>query len=285
MNYRKVYCAIIEHAKSETRLGLRPKNKSFKKDFPNQYFEFHHILPRSLSPLWINRQSNIVCLTAREHFFCHQLLTKIYPTPQMFCALKLLATDNQNSYCSSKLYEKIRKECINKSKDYVKQKRQEFLNDPIRSAYFRKVSSETMKKLSNESRKKGIEKSRITCQSEEYRKRKSEQTRNLLESHPEYRVQHSEDVKNWINEHPEWRKKHSEQMKDKFKNKEYRKRNAEHLKNFKNTEKGKRSLINGGKTSKIVKQKSLMYKEYKLNGGVLSWNDFQKSVNININKS
>ena len=87
MNYRKVYMRIVSHAKSEQQKGLRPRTKNCKKGFEKQYFEFHHVLPRSLFPNWIKRKSNIVPLTAREHFFCHQLLTKIYPHSSMWRAL------------------------------------------------------------------------------------------------------------------------------------------------------------------------------------------------------
>lgn len=55
MNYRHVYMLIVEHAKSEQRLGLRPKNKQQRKNFPDKYFEFHHILPKSIYPLWVKR--------------------------------------------------------------------------------------------------------------------------------------------------------------------------------------------------------------------------------------
>lgn len=88
MNYKHVYMRIISHAKSEVEASLRPKTKSQKYKFPNQYFEFHHILPKSLFPNWVQKGSNIVPLTAREHFFCHQLLTKIYPCKQMYLALR-----------------------------------------------------------------------------------------------------------------------------------------------------------------------------------------------------
>ena len=119
MNYRHIYMLIIEHAKKETELGLRPKNFYQRKNFPNQYFEFHHILPKSLFPLWTKRKSNIVALTAREHFFCHQLLTKIYPGKPMFFALWQLCNDGQNNYCnkSSKTYEHIRIQHYNIQKD------------------------------------------------------------------------------------------------------------------------------------------------------------------------
>lgn len=112
MNYRHVYMEIIFHAKQEMKLGLRPKNRYYKsKNFPNQYFEFHHILPRSLFPLWIKRESNIVTLTAKEHFFCHQLLTKIYPNSfEMKSAIWRMICRVKELKISSKQYEKIRKD-------------------------------------------------------------------------------------------------------------------------------------------------------------------------------
>ena len=56
MNYRHVYMLIIERAMKEAKLRLRPRNQRQKKNFPNQYFEFHHILPKSLFPLWVKRK-------------------------------------------------------------------------------------------------------------------------------------------------------------------------------------------------------------------------------------
>jgi hypothetical protein len=41
------------------------------------YGENHHIIPRSLGGM--NESENIVRLTAREHFICHLLLTKMFP--------------------------------------------------------------------------------------------------------------------------------------------------------------------------------------------------------------
>ena len=80
MNYRKIYMTIISHALKEQSLGLRKKKTGV-------FYESHHILPKSLFPLWTKRKSNRVLLTLREHYFCHQLLTKIYPTKSMFAAL------------------------------------------------------------------------------------------------------------------------------------------------------------------------------------------------------
>jgi hypothetical protein len=67
MNYSKIYYQIIEKARGEERI------KSC-----NTYFETHHIIPRCMGGL--NDNNNLVKLTAREHFICHKLLVKIYPT-------------------------------------------------------------------------------------------------------------------------------------------------------------------------------------------------------------
>lgn len=58
MNYRHIYMRIISHARQEMELGLRPKTRWQNYKFPNQYFEFHHILPKCEFPLWENRKSN-----------------------------------------------------------------------------------------------------------------------------------------------------------------------------------------------------------------------------------
>ena len=112
MNYRHVYMLIIEHAKSEEKLGLRKKGIG-------KYYERHHILPKSLFSLWSKRESNLVLLTAREHFFCHQLLTKIYPCRQMYSALFYLAIDNKHN-CSSREYQYIREVFAKKQSEHKK---------------------------------------------------------------------------------------------------------------------------------------------------------------------
>lgn len=111
MNYRHIYMEIIFHARQEVELGLRPKSYWQKYKFPNQYFEFHHILPKSLFPNWIERKSNIVALTAKEHFFCHQLLTKIYPNSfEMKSAIWRMVNTRKGLKITAKEYEKIRKD-------------------------------------------------------------------------------------------------------------------------------------------------------------------------------
>lgn len=66
MNYKLIYDAIIKNAKSFNR----KRSKIF-------YFENHHIIPTCIGGDDI--EPNKVLLTAKEHFICHHLLTKIYP--------------------------------------------------------------------------------------------------------------------------------------------------------------------------------------------------------------
>lgn len=128
MNYRHIYMLIIERAKSEEKSGLRKRRNG-------EYYEAHHILPKSLFPLWKKRKSNIVLLTAREHFFVHELLTKIYPTPQMTYALHaFVSRPNADYKITSREYERIK---IEFSKLH---------SERMTGRY---VSPETGKKLSN----------------------------------------------------------------------------------------------------------------------------------------
>jgi hypothetical protein len=58
--YLKIYNRLIDRSKSRLISG---------------YTEKHHIIPKSLGGN--GRSDNIVILTAREHYICHRLLTKI----------------------------------------------------------------------------------------------------------------------------------------------------------------------------------------------------------------
>ena len=61
-----------------------------------EYTERHHIMPRSLGGS--DDADNLVSLTAREHFVCHWLLTKIYPTGEehwrMLNAFRMMRAEN-----------------------------------------------------------------------------------------------------------------------------------------------------------------------------------------------
>jgi hypothetical protein len=97
MNYQRIYDQIIDRAKQRKLQG---------------YIERHHIVPKCLGGS--DDTNNLVELTAREHFLCHHLLTKIHPGNNKiffaFWAMCTLKTEKQERYVpSSKLYEETRK--------------------------------------------------------------------------------------------------------------------------------------------------------------------------------
>ena len=109
MNYQKIYNQIIERAQNRKLEGYKEK---------------HHIIPRCLDGL--DDKSNLVELTAREHFLCHRLLCEIYPNNhKLLCALWLMAIgkqkwNNRDPYdVSSREYERIRILFIEKSKTKI----------------------------------------------------------------------------------------------------------------------------------------------------------------------
>lgn len=124
MNYERIYNQIIERAKNRILVG---------------YKETHHIIPRCMSGT--NKKDNLADLTAREHFICHLLLTRIYPVHK---GLRLAVWNMCNAKRSyqgrykpnSRLYEMIR----NEYRDYIKGE-----NHP---SYGRKNSDEVKQKMS-----------------------------------------------------------------------------------------------------------------------------------------
>lgn len=100
MNYYKIYYKIINQRKIIT---------------PNGYTENHHIVPRCLGGT--NDKENLVRLTAKEHFICHLLLTKMYPKGSLeyykMChafMMMLVGSKNQQRFITSRNYETLKKE-------------------------------------------------------------------------------------------------------------------------------------------------------------------------------
>lgn len=80
MDYNKIYNNIIERAKQR------------KIENPiNGYKEIHHVIPRSIGGS--NEPTNLVELTLKEHFLCHELLIYIYPNnKEVVYALWMMTT-------------------------------------------------------------------------------------------------------------------------------------------------------------------------------------------------
>jgi len=99
--YKKYYNAIVENARIQDRTC---------------YIEKHHIVPRSLGGS--DDTSNIVKLTAREHFICHWLLTKFTTginKGKMIKALSLMRSETKyqkrySTKITARVYENIKVE-------------------------------------------------------------------------------------------------------------------------------------------------------------------------------
>ena len=89
MNYQKIYDSIINRAKHRIL---------------ESYAESHHIIPKCMGG--INDKSNLVSLTAREHFLAHMLLAKMYGG-KLWHAVHMMS--NMKKYTSKK-YEIARRQ-------------------------------------------------------------------------------------------------------------------------------------------------------------------------------
>lgn len=83
----------------------------------DDYTESHHIIPESLGGP--DTPENRTALTAREHFICHWLLTKIHPIGdahwKMLNALRIMRAENKSqtrykTKITSRVYEKLKTE-------------------------------------------------------------------------------------------------------------------------------------------------------------------------------
>lgn len=147
MKWNLVYMKIIENARNSNRI----------KDDGN-YYEQHHIIPYSIGKS--NEKENLVLLTAREHYFCHKLLCKIYSNGKdhlkmTYALFRLHYGKNGYQIKNSKDFERIRIQM----KNSIKYMNKDFYNDPewrykCGSGRRGKTTSDEMKKKISESVKK-----------------------------------------------------------------------------------------------------------------------------------
>ena len=98
MNYEKNYYDYIDYLKTINRTL--------------DYSERHHIIPRCMGGT--DDKSNIIELSAREHFLAHYLLMKMYPENyKLIDAFRMMGVVNskegQKRYINSRLYENAKK--------------------------------------------------------------------------------------------------------------------------------------------------------------------------------
>lgn len=143
--YTRIYYQIVERA----------KNRNLEK---GEYKETHHILPKSMGGS--NAKSNLVNLTAREHFICHWLLTKmttdVHYMKMCFALSRMKHSNNLHQRYDSKItarvYERLR--LINsehRSKLFTGRKLSEEHKSKISKSHMGKIghpiSPETKEKL------------------------------------------------------------------------------------------------------------------------------------------
>lgn len=130
MNYQRIYDQIIERAKNRQLTG---------------YKERHHIIPRCMGGT--NEKSNLVYLTAREHFIVHKLLCEIYPEHhgllKAYFAMAMLTLPNRSNSLTSREYNYLRIE-FSKSN-----------TGPLNHFYGKKHTDETRTKMRKNSGRKG----------------------------------------------------------------------------------------------------------------------------------
>lgn len=104
MNYKKIHDQIINRALFQNRKRNRDRSKQ------EIYYELHHILPKCLCGS--NDKSNLVLLTAREHFLVHWLLCRIYPENHSLSSAFFRSCQinhiNRNFIPSSRSYQEAR---------------------------------------------------------------------------------------------------------------------------------------------------------------------------------
>jgi hypothetical protein len=103
--YCKVYFSIITNAMS------RANGENTVSDTP-AYYERHHIIPKSLGGS--NSTTNLVKLTGREHFICHQLLIRFTKGDEkrkmVFALMRMFRSKNgiHCSHISASQYERLK---------------------------------------------------------------------------------------------------------------------------------------------------------------------------------
>lgn len=200
MNYQKLYDQLINRAKTR----VLPEGT---------YTEKHHIKPKCLGG--DNSKSNLVTLTAREHFMAHKLLVEIHPdNKKLFHAFWAMATfikDGRTYYISSREMERLRIQyslnhpCKSPEVRLILSEQKKGEKNP----FFNKTHSEETKKkfknriISEETKKKISETSKGKTHSEESKKKmrkpKSEETKKRISESSKGKLK-SEETKKKISE-------------------------------------------------------------------------------------
>jgi len=136
MNYKKIYESIVDRA----------KNRKL-----NSYKEKNHIIPKCIGGS--DDETNLVELTAKEHFICHLLLCEIYPNENTLKSARWAMTcfksknHNRKYIISSSQYDRIKNEMAILKRGV---RRSDEIKEKISNSHKGKnMSEETKKKISD----------------------------------------------------------------------------------------------------------------------------------------
>ena len=163
--YTRVYKRIVDRARHRTLDG---------------YYERHHVFPKSLGGT--NDANNIVKLTAKEHFLCHRLLTKMTIGEDLrkmrFAAYMLSRVQNshQRRYLpNGRTYELLKLEYLSERKMIPGNRRGSQMSD----AQKKKISAALKGRIIGPKSEETISKLRGLKRSDETRQRISDARRGV----------------------------------------------------------------------------------------------------------
>lgn len=144
MDYEKTYNKLIAAARAQQIDG---------------YYETHHIVPKSEGGS--DDTTNLVKLTARQHYIAHLLLAKIYNDVKMYSALIYMRCGNKfvnrDFKFNSRLYEKMRKEFAKKFSEFISGE-----NHPNFGKHLSKKTRERISKANTGKRRSQEQKKKIS---------------------------------------------------------------------------------------------------------------------------
>ena len=156
MDYKRIYDDLMQ-----SRLLMKEGRIKLRK--MGEYFEAHHIIPKSMGGegKWGIKHTNLVLLTGREHYIAHALLWLIHRNREMAIAFGLMCSQKKcgrrNYVISSRMYEFAKKEInrLGRSAETKEKLRQASLGRKLSPEHLEKLRQSNLgKKMSPETREK-----------------------------------------------------------------------------------------------------------------------------------
>lgn len=126
----------MDYLNQYENLVIKAKNRQWTKQSAPCYVELHHILPKCIGG--IEKDYNLIYLTAKEHFIAHILLAKEFPEEKglWFSVFRMMYPNNNKQFRNYKINSKI-----------YEQIRQNYANEQSRLHSGKNVSKETVNKI------------------------------------------------------------------------------------------------------------------------------------------